>query len=90
MTVHYQVNGDIFSEIRTNWLCAYVDEFLIKARQFDTDQDANRVEYLQLDDGRVFSRLVPGPRAVHISKVFHLRAQNNQPNIREHSVAHSR
>lgn len=89
MTVQYQVNGNIFSEITSNWLCAYVSEFLIKARQLEVDQDGNTIEYFQLNDGRVFTRLAPSPRAVHISKVSELRRRNTQPAIREHSVAHS-
>ena len=88
MAVQYQVDGNIFREITTNWLCAYANEFLIKAHQIDTDQAGNTVEYLQLSDGRVFTRLVPGPRAVHISKVSKFRPRNTQPTIREHSVAH--
>ncbi|MBC7878524.1 MAG: hypothetical protein H7Y59_15240 [Anaerolineales bacterium] len=91
MTVQYQVNGNIFSEITATWLCVYVNEFMIKARQLDIDEDGNTIEYFQLNDGRVFSRLAPNPRAVHISKVSELRRRNTQPAIaiREHSVAHS-
>jgi hypothetical protein len=47
MAVQYQVDGNIFSEITTNWLCAHVREFLIKARQLGTDQAGNAVEYLR-------------------------------------------
>ena len=90
MAVQYQVDGNIFLEITTNWLCAYAREFLIKARQFDTDQAGNTIEHLQLNDGRMFTRLVPGPRAVHISKVTNTRPRNTQPSIHEHSATHSR
>ena len=48
MTVKYQIDGDIFLEITTNWLCPTINEFLIKARQFSTDQAGNTVEHLQL------------------------------------------
>ncbi|MFZ5912523.1 MAG: hypothetical protein ACOYYU_21165 [Chloroflexota bacterium] len=67
MKVRYQVDGDIFREISTNWLCAYVNEYLIKARRFATDQAGNPVEHFQLNDGRVFTRLVSEPQAVTTS-----------------------
>ncbi len=89
MTIQYQVDGNIFLEITTNWLCAYANEFLIKARQFDTDQAGNTIEHFQSNDGRVFTRLVPGPRTLSTPKEFNLRPRNMQTAIREHSVAHS-
>lgn len=88
MAVQYQIDGNIFSEITTNWLCAYVSEFLIKARQFYTDQAGNTVEHLQLNDGRVFTRRVPVPQSDGF-KISNPRPRNIQPTIREHSVAHS-
>jgi hypothetical protein len=87
MAVQYQVDGNIFSEITTNWLCAHVREFLIKARQLGTDQAGNAVEYFQLNDGRVFTRLVPGPQATNIPQTHTPRLRNTQPVvIREHSI----
>ena len=90
MAVQYQVDGNIFREISANWLCAYVSEFLIKARKLDTDQAGNTVEHLQLNDGRIFTRLVPSLQSSNIRKASNSRPLNNQPRIREHSTAHSR
>ncbi len=89
MTVQYQVDGNIFREITSNWLCAYVNESLIKARQLDTDQAGNTVENFQLSDGRVFTRLISASQATAPRK-SKPRLQNTQPSMREHSVAHSR
>ncbi len=90
MKIQYQVEGNVFSEINTNWLCAYAKESLIVARRFDTDNTGNAIEQLQLSDGRMFVRLVPGPRAVHISKVANFHVRNTQPTtIYERSTAHS-
>ena len=64
MAIKYQVDGDIFREITEKWLFAYVKEYRIKARVFETDQAGNMVENFQLNDGRVFTRQVPVP---HVS-----------------------
>ncbi len=67
MAVKYQIDGNIFLEINTNWFCASVNEFLIKARQLDTDLAGNTVEHVQLNDGRIFTRLVSSPKAVEVA-----------------------
>jgi len=86
MTVQYQIDGNIFREITTNWLCATVNEFLIKARQLDVNQAGNSIEYVQLNDGRIFTRPVPSFQAADISKDSNFRRQNTQPVIYEHSL----
>jgi len=86
MAVKYQVDGKIFREITTNWLCASINEFLIKARQFGADQTGNTIEYFQLNDGRVFTRPVPSFQSVEVSKDSHPRLRNTQPALREHSL----
>lgn len=63
MSVKYQINGDVFQEIAEKWLFAYVREFLIKKRAYETDPAGNLVEYFQLNDGRIFSRPVSAARA---------------------------
>jgi hypothetical protein len=68
MAVQYEIDGNVFREITTNWLCAYVKEFLIKARQIDTNQAGDTVEHVQLNDGRVFTRLVDNAQSVNVSK----------------------
>lgn len=68
MSVKYQINGDIFQEIAEKWLFAYVREFLIKKRAYETDPAGNLVEYFQLNDGRIFSRPVSAVRADVASK----------------------
>jgi hypothetical protein len=85
MAVQYQIDGDIFREIKTNWLCASINEFLIKARQLDTTQAGGTVEYFQLNDGRIFTRLVPISQVVD-NKGFSNRPRNMQPSLREHSL----
>lgn len=89
MTVQYQINGDVFSEITTSWLCVHTRDFLIKARQFDTDQSGNVIEHVQLNDGRVFTRTASAPLAVNIPEDTLPRLQNTQPALRKHSSAHS-
>lgn len=89
MAVRYQVDGDIFREITPNWLCASINEFLIKARQVATDQTGNTIEYFQLNDGRVFTRPVPSLQSVEISRNSHLRMGNMQPVLREQSLTQS-
>jgi hypothetical protein len=81
MAVQYQIDGNVFCEITTNWLCASVNEFLIKARQLDTDQTGNTVEHFQLNDGRVFTRLVPNSRVADVPKTSNTRPQNMLPKI---------
>jgi hypothetical protein len=68
MAVQYEIDGNVFREITTSWLCAYVKEFLIKARQIDTNQAGDTVEHVQLNDGRVFTRLVGNTQSVNVSK----------------------
>lgn len=63
MSVKYQVDGDIFREITEKWLSAYVKEYRIRARVFETDQAGNIIENFQLNDGRVFTRQIPVSRA---------------------------
>ena len=65
MSVQYQIDGNIFREITSHWLCASVKESLIKARQTDT---ANAVEYVQLSDGRIFSRSMQTHQTVNAPK----------------------
>jgi hypothetical protein len=86
MTVQYQVDGNIFFEIKTNWLCASVNEFLIKARQLDTDQAGNTIEYFQLNDSRVFTREVPAPQALNTPKVSKIQLWDSRTLTREHSA----
>ena len=91
MTVQYQINGDIFSEITTTWLCAYSRDFLIKARQHDTDQAGNTIEIIQLSDGRIFTRATSNAQDVNIPEDNDLCQQNTQPTLYERSsVAPSR
>jgi hypothetical protein len=68
MSVKYQVDGDIFQEIAEKWLFAYVREFLIKKRAYETDPAGNLIEYFQLNDGRIFSRPVSALQAEVTSK----------------------
>ena len=68
MSVKYQVEGDVFQEIAEKWLFAYVREFLIKKRAYETDQAGNVIEYFQLNDGRIFSRPVFSPQTDAASK----------------------
>ncbi len=58
----YEVDGDIFREIRENWLFANVREFLICARHSETDRAGNKIECFQLNDGRTFTRIVGSTR----------------------------
>ena len=90
MAVKYQIDGNIFFEITTNWLCASINEFLIKARQLDTDQAGNTVEHFQLNDGRVFTRLVPNPRAADVPKASNSRPRNIRSAIHEQSLTQPR
>ena len=87
MAVKYQVDGNIFREITTNWLCASINEFLIKARKFGADPAGNTIEYFQLNDGRVFTRSIPN--SVEVSQDTHPRRRNTQPILREHSLTQS-
>ena len=68
MSVKYQVDGDNFQEITEKWLFAYVREFLITKRAYETDKAGNLIEYFQLNDGRIFSRPVSAPQADVASK----------------------
>jgi hypothetical protein len=86
MAVQYQVDGNVFLEIKTNWLCASVNEFLIKARQLDTDQAGNTVEYLQLNDNRVFTREVPSPQALDVPKASRIQLWDSRTLISDHSA----
>jgi hypothetical protein len=86
MAVKYQIDGNIFLEINTNWLCASINEFLIKARQLDTDLAGNTVEHVQLNDGRIFTRLVSSPKAVASKS----RPQNIRQAIHEQSLTQPR
>ena len=81
MAVQYQIDGNVFREITTNWFCASVNEFLIKARQLDTDQGGNTVEYFQLNDSRVFTRQIPVPEVLDVPKVSNPRPQSILPKI---------
>jgi hypothetical protein len=90
MAVQYQVDGNVFLEIKTNWLCASVNEFFIKARQLDTDQAGNTIEYFQLNDSRVFTREVPAPQALDISKVSKIQLWDSRTLLHEHSATQPR
>jgi len=90
MAVKYQVDGNVFLEIKTNWLCAFVNEFLIQARQLDTDQAGNTIEYLQLNDSRVFTRQVPSPQTLDVPQVSNSHLWDSCPIIRERSVTQPR
>ena len=68
MAVRYQIDGDIFREITPHWLCASINEFLIKARKTSVDQAGAVVEYVQLNDGRVFTRPVYSAQTLGIPK----------------------
>ena len=68
MSVKYQVDGDNFQEITEKWLFAYVREFLITKRAYETDQAGNLIEYFQLNDGRIFSRPVSVPQTDNASR----------------------
>lgn len=58
MAIKYEIDGDIFREINEKFLVAHVNEYLIKARMLQTDAAGNKVEFLQLNDGRCFSRII--------------------------------
>jgi hypothetical protein len=83
MSVKYQVDGDIFREITTNWICASINEFFIKIRKTELDQDGAVIEFLQLNDGRVFSRPVPILQAVNVSRVHNTRMRNTRLAIQD-------
>lgn len=76
MAVRYQIDGDIFREITPHWLCASINEFLIKFRKTDVDQTGATVEHLQLNDGRVFTRLIPCPQSADVPKDSNSRRRN--------------
>lgn len=78
MPVSYQVDGNTFREITSKWLFAYVSEYLIKARRFDTDEAGNQIEHFQLNDGRVFSRLVSAPQTAPATKTSRTRSPYTQ------------
>lgn len=78
MAIKYEVDGDIFREINEKWLVAYVQEFLIKARAIETDAAGNKIELLQLNDGRLFSRSISRRPVVSI-----VREPNTQPDFRQ-------
>lgn len=90
MVVKYQVDGNVFLEIKTNWLCAFVNEFLIQARQLDTDQAGNTIENLQLNDGRVFTRQVPSLKTLDVPQASNSHLRDSWPVIRERSATQPR
>lgn len=79
MSVQYQIDEYIFREITSNWLCASVKEFLISARKFETDQDGNTIEYVQLSDGRIFARLISNCPAAKTAHFRDARTWNTLP-----------
>ncbi|MBI5839347.1 MAG: hypothetical protein HZB19_04530 [Chloroflexi bacterium] len=79
MPKKYEVDGNIFREITEKWPFAYVSEFLIKARALETDQAGNKVELMQLNDGRVFSRAVPEQQASIVPAKSHAQARMPRP-----------
>mgnify|MGYP001566466690 CR=1 FL=1 len=89
MAVRYQIDGDIFREITPHWLCASINEFLIKVRKTDVDQTGATVEHLQLNDGRIFTRLIPCPQSVDIPRDSNSRRRNVRLAI-EHSLTQPR
>ena len=90
MAVQYQVDGNVFLEIKTNWLCASVNEFLIKARKFDTDQAGNTIEYFQLNDSRVFAREIPAPQSLNVPKASKIQLWNSRTLLHDHSATQPR
>jgi hypothetical protein len=78
MAVQYEIDGDILREITINWLCAYTKEFLIKARQFDTNQAGETVEHIQLNDGRVLTRMISNVQTGNVPKTSNTRLWNGQ------------
>ena len=89
MAVRYQVDGNIFREINPNWLCVSIGEFFIKARRIATDQTGNTVEYLQLNDGRIFERQMPSFQSAEVPRESHHRLGNMQPALCEQSLTQS-
>ncbi len=83
MRIRYQIDGNIFREISSNWLCAFVNECLIKIRKTDTDQAGNSIEYFQLNDGRVFTRPVSSPKYVEVPRNSNARLRNIRSAIPE-------
>jgi hypothetical protein len=51
---------------------------LIKARQFDTDQAGEAVEHIQLNDGRVFTRMISNAQTGSIPRTSNTRLWNGQ------------
>jgi len=90
MAIKYQIEGNIFREIKTNWLCASINEFLIKIRKTDTDQEGAVIEYLQLNDGRVFSRPLPVLQTVNVSKAYNSRMRNARLAIHDQAMTQPR
>ena len=78
MSVKYEVDGDIFREMRGNWLYVRVKEYLITARKIETNQDGSISEYFLLNDGRVFTRRIPVPNT---SNVKPSQAQTSMPQL---------
>ena len=70
MSIKYQLDGDIFREITTNWLCANVKEYLVKARVVETDHAGNIIENFQLNDGRVFTRQIQTPQFSNTNRQY--------------------
>jgi hypothetical protein len=79
MSIQYQIDEHIFREITPNWLCASVREFLIKARKFETDQAGNIIEYVQISDGRVFTRLISNSHVANVAQTPDARTWNALP-----------
>jgi hypothetical protein len=78
MSVKYEVDGNIFREMRGNWLYVRVKEYLITARKIETNQDGNVSEYFLLNDGRVFTRKILAPNT---SEVKSSQAQTSMPQL---------
>jgi hypothetical protein len=90
MATQYQIDGDIFREITPHWLCATISEFLIKARKTDIDQDGTVVEYVQLNDGRIFSRPACSVQATDASRKSSVRPRTMRQSLGDQSLTQPR
>jgi len=90
MPIKYEIDGNVFREIRENWLSAYVREFLVLARRLETDQAGNEIESFQLNDGRIFRRALGNARsAVSTSRTIPSRTRMTAIRA-DHSVTQPR
>jgi hypothetical protein len=93
MSIKYQVDGNIFREITEKWLCANVNEYLIKARRIDTDSAGNKIENYLLNDGRMFIKMLTGQQASSVmeeSKSHLMPTHRAVPGLRNQSITQPR